>query len=259
MQGFPVILRQELFGLFVSPATYVASFYFLTLLSFGFRFFIEGFSDTDWILPPLASLVLGLLFGSPALIPFLTMRSFAEERRLGTLETLLSAPVSNLTVVLGKWAACYLFFVLISLAAFCFPLIVCLFFPVQASSRGFNNSEQWFGCGLYLLVFGASFSAIGIFSSSITKNQMVAGMLTFTLLTLYLSLMTISFAEATEYANGDDFSEFIFACVGSMFQGLAKMQAFSLGVIDLQTIFHQFSVLFYFLFLASLKLDCITK
>ena len=80
MREYLVILRAELFGLFISPATYVASFYFLSLLAIGFRFFIESFATTDWILPPLASLVTGLVFGAPALIPFLTMRSFAEER-----------------------------------------------------------------------------------------------------------------------------------------------------------------------------------
>ena len=84
MNGYWNILKHELFGLFISPATYVSSFYFLTLLGIGFRFFIEGFARTDWILPPLSSLVIGLIFGAPALIPFLTMRSFSEERRLGT-------------------------------------------------------------------------------------------------------------------------------------------------------------------------------
>ena len=93
MQRYWVILRKELFSLFISPATYVSTFYFLALLGLGFRFFIESFSGTNWILPPLSSLALGLLFGAPALIPFLTMRSIAEERRLGTLETLMSAPV----------------------------------------------------------------------------------------------------------------------------------------------------------------------
>ena len=120
MREYWVILRAELFGLFISPATYVASFYFLSLLAIGFRFFIESFATTDWILPPLASLVVGLVFGSPALIPFLTMRSFAEERRLGTLETMMSAPVGSVSLVFGKWSASYLFFLLILF--YLFPL-----------------------------------------------------------------------------------------------------------------------------------------
>ena len=79
MQGYWVILRTELFSLFISPATYVSTFYFLSLLGVGFRFFIESFPETNWILPPLSSLTLGLLF-RPALIPFLTMKTIAEEK-----------------------------------------------------------------------------------------------------------------------------------------------------------------------------------
>ncbi len=131
MKQFLVILRYELFSLFISPGTYVATFYFLTLLAIGFRFFIESFIYTDWILPPLSSLVVGLLFGSPALIPFITMRSFSEEIRLGTLETLISTPVSNALIVIGKWGACYVFFMLIALVAFGFPLVLIVIFPEQ--------------------------------------------------------------------------------------------------------------------------------
>lgn len=102
-QGYWVILRTEIFSLFISPATYVSTFYFLALLGVGFRFFIESFTGTNWILPPLSSLALGLLFGAPALIPFLTMRTIAEERRLGTLETLMTAPVNAVSIIAGKW------------------------------------------------------------------------------------------------------------------------------------------------------------
>ena len=191
MKQFAVILKYELFSLFISPATYVASFYFLSLLALGFRFFIDSFVHTDWILPPLSSLIVGLFFGAPALIPFITMRSFAEESKLGTLETLVSAPVSTAVLVLGKWMACYLFFLFISILAFCYPLILFIIFPEQGQNLGFHNLEQWIGCTFFLSSFGATFTAIGVLSSSLTKNQMVAGMLSFTILTIYISLMVL--------------------------------------------------------------------
>ncbi len=255
MNGFMVILRAELFSLFISPATYVASFYFLSLLAFGFRFFIESFGSTDWILPPLSSLVLGLIFGGPALIPFLTMRSFAEERRLGTLETLMSAPISSVSLVFGKWTASYLFFCFISASTFCFPLILWIWFPQQAEELGFHNLEQWIGSGIFLLTFGGSFSAIGIFSSSITKNQMVAGMLTFTLLTLYLSFMAFSYGESQNAHSIDDFATFIHSCMGSIYSGFDKLQNFSVGLLDISTILHQIIVIIYFLSLATLQIE----
>ena len=259
IKGYLVILRFELFALFVSPATYVASFYFLALLGIGFRFFIESFVLTDWILPPLASLVVGLIFGAPALIPFLTMRSFAEERRLGTLETLMSAPVSNLGIVLGKWTASYLFYIFITMASFCFPLIIGLWFPEQSQSLGFDKLEQWIGTFSFLLIFGASFSAVGIFSSSVTNNQMVAGMLTFTLLTLYLSVMIFYFGENIEYQFFSGFSQIAWSSLGAIFGGLNKMQYFSVGIIDIPTVLYQLVVTFYFLILASTQIDQVKK
>ena len=211
--------------------------------------------STDWILPPLASLVVGLVFGAPALVPFLTMRSLAEERRLGTLETLLSAPINNLAIIFGKWTASFIFYLFIALGAFCFPAIICLWFPEQANTLGFNHSEQWLGSFVFLLAFGASFTAIGIFASSVTKNQMVAGMLTFTLLALYLSVMTLSFSDNLEGNIYSGFNHFLWACFGSMFNGLNEMQSFSVGLIDIQTILHQIIVMLYFLALASSQLD----
>ena len=132
-------------------------------------------------------------------------------------------------------------------------------FPEQSTTLGFSNLEQWIGCFLYLLTFGASFSAIGIFSSSITNNQMVAGMLTFTLLTLYLSIMAVSFGEISDTQIFSGFSQFLWSCIGSMFHGLNKMQNFSVGLIEIQTILHQFVVIFYFLFLASIQVDRMRK
>jgi len=255
MSGYWNILKQELFGLFISPSTYVASFYFLSLQGIGFRFFIEGFASTDWILPPLSSLVVGLTFGAPALVPFLTMRSFAEERRLGTLETLMSAPVSPLGLVLGKWTAALVFFLIICALALCFPLLLWYGFPGQALSLGFNEIEHWIGGCAFLAIFGASFSAVGIFASCITRNQMVAGMLTFTLLTLYLAVMAFTFGEDQKNSSPSELNEFIQVCLGSLNQGLNKAQHFAVGIIDLSTLLHQAVLTFLFLGLSALQVE----
>ncbi|NDG99584.1 MAG: hypothetical protein EBY43_00590 [Opitutae bacterium] len=255
MNGYWHILRHELFSLFISPSTYVASFYFLSLLGIGFRFFIQGFAQTDWILPPLSSLIVGLTFGSPALVPFLTMRSFAEERRLGTLETLMSAPVGSFGLVLGKWMASLLFFLLISLLALCFPILLWYAFPSQAINLGFNQIEHWVGGFIFLGTFGASFTAVGIFASSLTKNQMVAGMLTFTLLTLYLAVMAFSFGEYRNESSPNGLNEFWNVCMGSLNQGLSKAQHFAVGIIDWSTLLHQAVITLFFLSLATLKIE----
>jgi ABC-2 type transport system permease protein len=258
MKPFLVILRYELFSLFISPGTYIATFYFLSLLAIGFRFFIESFVYTDWILPPLSSLVVGLLFGSPALIPFITMRSFSEEIRLGTLETLISTPVSNLIIVIGKWCACYLFFILILFAAFALPMILNMVFPEQGYSLGFHEDEIWIGNGLFISIFGASFTSIGVLASSLTKNQMVAGMLTFTLLTLYISCMAYSFGrDASQLENG--LFDIIYTSFNSIINGLDKLEKFSVGIIDISTILHQLSLTFFCLVLTTIQINRIHR
>ncbi len=255
MSGYWHIVRYELFGLFISPATYISGFYFLALVGVGFRFFIEGFSSTDWILPPLSSLIVGLTFGAPALVPFLTMRSFAEERRLGTLETLMSAPVGCFAMVLGKWSASFVFFCLIALLSLCFPLLLWYGFPQQGESLGFTLWEQWIGGSIFLIGFGSSFTAVGIFASSLTKNQMVAGMLTFTLLTLYLATMAFSFGESIGNNNQVSFQNFLGICLGSLNQGLTKVQHFAVGVIDLATLLHQGIITLFFLWITTLQIE----
>lgn len=258
MKQFWVILRYELFSLFISPGTYVATFYFLTLLAIGFRFFIESFIYTDWILPPLSSLVVGLLFGSPALIPFITMRTFSEEIRLGTLETLISTPISNSLIVIGKWCACYAFFMLIALVAFGFPLILIIIFPEQGYSLGFQEREIWIGNGIFITIFGASFTSIGVLASSLTRNQMVAGMLTFTLLTLYISCMAYSYGRDTNQIN-DELLNIIYHSFNSMINGLEKLEQFSVGLIDISTVLHQLSLTLFCLVLTTIQINRIHR
>ena len=229
---------------------------FLALLGVGFRFFIEGFAATDWILPPLASLIIGLIFGAPALVPFLTMRSFAEERRLGTLETMMTAPVGCMALVLGKWSASVTFFMIIASMAFCYPLLLCYAFPSHGISLGFHLIEQWIGAGIFLLGFGCSFTAVGIFASSISptiKWSQVCYPLP--LLTLYLTAMAFDFGESIDHENIYTFGDFIGICLGSLNQGLNKAQHFAVGVVDLSTLLHQFTITCFFLWLTSLQVE----
>ena len=102
-----------------------------------------------------------------------------------------STPISNALIVIGKWGACYVFFMLIALVAFGFPLVLIVIFPEQGFNLGFYEREVWIGNGIFITIFGASFTSIGVFASSLTKNQMVAGMLTFTLLTGFSETISV--------------------------------------------------------------------
>ena len=236
MKGLAIIFRREVFNLFISPATYVVTFYYLILLGVGFRFFLESLVSTDWILPPLASLIVAMIFGSPAIVPFLTMRSLAEEKRLGTMEILLAAPVSATSIVLGKWAASYFFYAILAFSALSFPILVTFLFPKETANLQLLEEAQLIGGGTYLLTAGATFTSIGIFASSITRNQMVAGMLTFTLLALKLGTMTYFYNDYDQSSSALTTETMIYDLIGSILTGFDKLEHFVIGFIDFQTL-----------------------
>jgi ABC-2 type transport system permease protein len=249
------IVKQEVFTLFISTTTYISSFYFLSLLGISYRFFLEFFSSTNWILPPLTSLLIGLLFGSPGLVPFLTMRTFSEERKLGTLEVLMSAPVSSTELVLGKWTASLMFLYVIFGLSFCFPLITYLIYPSTGISLGFNEPSQWIGIFSFLVFHGCTFTAFGIFASSLTKNQMISGMLTFSLISIYLTAIIFTFGESFPISENQGIFDYLESTILSLCSGLSQMHNFSLGLLDVKTIFHQITLTVLFLFLAIIQVD----
>src|SRR5687768_1540415 len=104
------------------------------------------------------------------LVPAITMRSFAEESKGGTLELLLTKPLSDWDVILGKFIACFLL-VLLSLV----PTAI-YYYSVYALGNPAGNIDTPGVVGSYigLVMLGAVFCAIGIFASSITHNQIVS-------------------------------------------------------------------------------------
>lgn len=164
--------------LLVSPSTYIAAVLFLMLMGFIFAGVLESYSSAMQETSP--SSVFFQLFWVPVLfmVPLLTMKCLAEERRLGTLETLLTTPVSTTEVVLGKYAAAY--FLYIGLW-----LLTAVFFWILHSfirQTYFIDFGSLVGGYLFVAVSGLLFVAIGVFASSLSRSQAVAGILAFSLL-----------------------------------------------------------------------------
>ena len=84
---------------------------------------------------------------------------------------------------------------------------------------------------------------------------MVAGMLTFTLLTLYLAVMAFTFGEHQNISSPSDLNQFLQVGLGSLNQGLNKAQHFAVGIIDLSTLLHQAVLTFLFLGLSALQVE----
>jgi ABC-2 type transport system permease protein len=178
MRHFLTILSHEIRMLLVSPGTYIASVLFLSVMGFVFANLLDEYSRAPQEISP--AVVFFQLFWLPVLfmVPLLTMKSISEERRHGTLETLLTAPVTTTEVVLGKYGAAYFLYMLLwgSTAAF---------FHILQRSAGdaqLLDPGPLAGGYIFIAVSGLFFIAIGIFTSSLARSQAVAGIAGFALL-----------------------------------------------------------------------------
>jgi ABC-2 type transport system permease protein len=178
MKHFTTLLSHEIRMLLVSPSTYIAAVLFLTVMGFIFSGVLESYSASAQETSPAA--IFFELFWLPVffMVPLLTMKCLAEERRLGTLETLLTSPVSTTEVVLGKYFAAYFLYVLLWASTGGFFYILHRF----AGDARFLDSGPLVGGYLFIAVSGLLYVALGVFASSLTRNQAVAGILAFTLL-----------------------------------------------------------------------------
>ncbi len=255
MRNLLVILKQEVFRLFISPTTFVAGFYFLLALGLLFWFHLGNYPNSDAILPPIAEATMGLFMVTPTMVPFLTMRSLAEERRAGTLETLQATPTSTAAIVIGKWGAAYLYYLSLCGLALGFPVLTEYFFEEKVAGLHLLDPAYLIGGGLYLSVSGAAFVAIGIFASSLTRSQLVAGMLTFTLLLAQLALMIYFFLNPPPEPS-TIVGETVVQSLGPFFRGLEHLREFARGVIDSRPIVYHLSSAALFLGLATLVTQC---
>jgi ABC-2 type transport system permease protein len=179
MKHFPTILGHEIRMLLVSPSTYIAAVLFLTVMGFVFTGILENYSQVPQAESPAA--VFFHLFWLPVLfmVPLLTMKCLAEERRLGTIETLLTTPVTTAEVVLGKYGAAYGLYVALWGATGGFFYILRQF---DGGGGLLFDPGPLVGGYLFIAVSGLFFVAIGVLASALSRNQAVAGILCFTML-----------------------------------------------------------------------------
>ncbi len=222
-----ILFKKELMSYFNSPIAYVFIGVFLVVGNWLFFkwFFLFGqatmrsyFTILPWI----------FLFLSPAI----TMRLWAEEKRTGTIEFLLTLPVSDWQVVLAKFFG--------SLAFVLICLLLTLSLPITVSFLGNLDWGPVVGGYIGALLLAGAYLALGLFISSLTKNQIIA---------FILSLMACFFAfiigENFVLASAPLFMVPImkFLGLGSHFYNIAR------GVIDTKDIIYYLSIIFLFLYL----------
>jgi ABC-2 type transport system permease protein len=161
MRQVPHIFKKEFRTYFVSPIAYIVISIFLIVI--GWFFFSTFFLINQASLRNFFAL-LPIIFAF--VIPAVTMRLFAEELNVGTYEILLTMPVTFRDVVVGKFLA--------SLAFVAAMLLPTLAYPITVSFLGDLDWGPVIGGYVGAILLGASFSAVGLFASSLTRNQIVA-------------------------------------------------------------------------------------
>jgi ABC-2 type transport system permease protein len=174
MRNVWIIARREYKLFFISPVAYVVAFFFMILLGY---FFYSALRDAiiqatyqpyvpgvQIVISPMVTL---LLFVMPAI----TMRSISEEMRMGTMELLLTAPVKDWELVVGKWLGAFLFMLTLLAVTWIFPIVL-NFLVKPGIDQGVLLSGY---LGLVLMV--ACLVAIGVFISSLFNNQLVVFMI----------------------------------------------------------------------------------
>jgi ABC-2 type transport system permease protein len=178
MKHFLTLLSHELRMLLVSPSTYVAATAFLGFMGFVFTDILSQYSSAPREMSP--AYVFFDAFWLPVffMVPLLTMKCLAEERRLGTIETLLTTPVTTTEVVLGKYGAAYLLYLALwaSTGGFFYVL------KHYSGDVRFIDPGPLIGGYAFVAISGLLFVAVGVFASSLSRNQAVAGILCFVML-----------------------------------------------------------------------------
>jgi ABC-2 type transport system permease protein len=216
MSNILTITGRELKSYFLSPLAYIVTGVFSVFIGLAFYVSVLGSrtatlsDDFSWMM------VLGLI-----LAPALTMRLFSEENRQGTIELLMTAPVRDWEIVVGKFIA--------GLVAFAALLIPTLWHVLILVRYGPPDYGPILSGYLGALLVGASFVAVGMFTSSLTQNQVVAYFLALvTLLTLWI----ISGAAGVLGGTGG---------ISDLLQFLAlpgHFQDFFNGIIDVQHVLY---------------------
>jgi ABC-2 type transport system permease protein len=225
------IAERELRSYLMSPVPYVVTALFLFIAALLFALPLSRVEEATlryWFSN------LGVIW--LIVLPALTMRLIAEEARSGTIELLLTNPVRDAEVVIGKYLA--------ALGFFGVMLLFTLYYPIMLMVFGNPDRGPMVVGYLGVTLLGASFLAVGLWASSITQNQIVA------YFTAFAILLTLWLGELAAEALGRPFGEIMRYLTVS-----AHYQDFLRGVVDTTHVIYFLSIVAAGLFLTFLSLQ----
>ena len=226
MTKFLIQFGRELAAYFRTPLAYVILFCYLLLTGFNFHFGISALNLTASRIPVVEAFFNTVLFWFPFVLvfPVITMRLFSEEYKMGTIESLMTAPVRDGQVVLAKYFAAWSFFVVLWLPS----LLYFIIFEVQTRVAAAAATGSYLGAYFMLLLIGSFYLSIGCLASALTKNQIVAAMLSFAGICLLFFLGLVTYIAPNPSAELRELM--------SYFSAIDHMAEFSRGVFDTRPI-----------------------
>ena len=249
MRNILAIAHKELRSYFASPIAYIVIGFWALLYGFFFvaimRFFagqsmqagLMGGAQSmnvnqQLIRPLLQNVTVVVLF----LMPMITMRTYAEEKRSGTIELLLTSPITDFEIVIGKFLG--------AMGLYAAMLAVTLFHIAVLYLYGRPEWKPILTSYIGLLLFGGCFISVGLFISSLSKNQIVAGAVTFS---VFLLLWVITWIGSFIGPTGDKITTYL--SIVDHFDDFTK------GVIDTTHLVYYLSFITFGLFLTAKSVD----
>jgi len=238
MRNIWLIARREVKLYFISPVAYAVAF--LVLLVLGIIFYgnivyaanANYAPGVDIVLSPMVTL---FLFSIPAI----TMRTLADEQKSGTLELLLTAPIRDWELIVGKWLGSFIFVAII--------IAVTLIYPYAINQMVKPSIDQGTVLSGYLglLLMTGSFTAIGVFASSLYSNQIAAF---FTSLGILMAFWLIGLPSQALGGSGSAILQYL--TITSHFSN-----SFLQGIIDLKDVLYYISLIALALFLGASSVE----
>ena len=239
MKRFLTLLLREVRHYFHQPLAYIVLFFFLLLTAANFHAGLVALNREPGETSVVEAFFNTVLFWFPFVLifPLLTMRLFSEEYKLGTIETLMTAPVRDGQVVVAKFLGSVVFYLMLWAPSL-------LYFVIFRQVTGQNAADaigSYLGAYLLLILVGMFYLSIGCLASALTKNQIVAATISFALISLmfFLSLLSFFFLKASSTLRELTY----------YFSTIEHMGEFSRGLFDTRPVVFYLSMTIFTLFL----------
>ncbi len=238
MNGALATFRRELRAYFFSPLAYIVLFFFMAVNGIIFIYLIGELSDPRSPGgPPFSYFFRATWLMLLLIAPVLTMRLVSEELRSGSIEVLMTAPVTEGAVIAGKFLAALTFYAFLWAPTLAYGLMISAYQKVDWGPI--------FAGYVGVLLIGSLFLAIGIFSSATTKSQLLAAMMTAALL-----FLLFLFGVFEQLVN-NDMGKQVLGYIGIW----NHIDEFASGIVDTRRLVFYLSGTLFFLFLASRALE----